>query len=176
MMISCFYYSDIEFGKSYIDREEGSLMPNQARFTVNSDQTKGFLRFSQLRRSSDAEWKQYFVNSGKLSIIASGYIKNFFLEKDNSDVNYTKFSTTNNDYAIVYLRNTTTNNGTLFETHGRNTCRINVKQRSGDIPDYFCTIQFLSSHLLNDSSNITRFDLTLYDKTGRMDLSNIQIE
>ncbi|CAG8643657.1 10431_t:CDS:2, partial [Racocetra fulgida] len=92
-----------------------------------------------------------------------------------------------------------------------NTCKINVKQRSRDIPDYLCTIQFLSSgsvrnffsyvvnntndneyeiislpfggyvkiDLLDDSSNITRFNLTLYNETGgidRIDLSNIQIE
>ncbi|CAG8568812.1 3385_t:CDS:2, partial [Racocetra fulgida] len=54
--------SEIEFGKSYIDHDpKGSLMPNQAMFAVNSDRTKGFLRFSQLRKSSDAEWKQYSV-------------------------------------------------------------------------------------------------------------------
>ncbi|CAG8798443.1 21987_t:CDS:2, partial [Cetraspora pellucida] len=92
--------SDIKFGESYIDRNS-TLMPNQATFAMNSDRTKGFLRFSPIRGSNDAEWKQYFVNyTGHLSLIGSGIISNFFSNRDHSDANYTIFSTTNNDYVI----------------------------------------------------------------------------
>ncbi|KAF0553521.1 hypothetical protein F8M41_020250 [Gigaspora margarita] len=115
--------SDIEFGKSYVDDDHDvGLIPNQATFAVNSDRTKGFLRFSQYTNSSDAVWNQYFVNSmGHLNMTGSGNISNFYPTYDQK---YAIFSTTNNDYAIVYLNTinatdtTAPNINTPFEIHG----------------------------------------------------------
>ncbi|CAG8553116.1 322_t:CDS:2, partial [Gigaspora rosea] len=117
--------SDIEFGESYVDDDYNvGLIPNQARFEVNSDRTKGFLRFSQYKHSNDAVWNQYFVNStGHLNMTGLGIISNFYkilaTTNDSYDQNYEIFSATNNDYVIVYLNTTVTNISTPFEIHGK---------------------------------------------------------
>ncbi|CAG8796466.1 16146_t:CDS:2, partial [Dentiscutata erythropus] len=116
-------FSDIEFGSSYTDPYNG-LMLNQAKFAVNSDPTKGFLRFFQPSNSNNGSCQHYTVNSnGIISQLATcnNSILDFFPTDDNSNINYTIFSTNNNDYAIVRFTNEIIGNlnNTPLETHGR---------------------------------------------------------
>ncbi|CAG8711116.1 15217_t:CDS:2, partial [Gigaspora rosea] len=85
--------SSIQFGQSYVNPVTNAWVPNQAVIRINIDPKQGFLRLSQIARSSDSEWRQ--DANGHISYL-SGDIIQVITEI------YTTIATLNGGYAIVF--------------------------------------------------------------------------
>ncbi|RIB25294.1 hypothetical protein C2G38_2138850 [Gigaspora rosea] len=174
--------SDIEFGESYVDDDYNvGLIPNQARFEVNSDRTKGFLRFSQYKHSNDAVWNQYFVNStGHLNMTGSVLDFSSFPVNNISENGYEVVSLPFGDYVIIDRLNdsNSTFNLALFNGKGETLSSIQIKSSFHGVHTVDAlpnnTIFFTNPDTENSSWGIFGYHIPYVDVTDQTD-TNIKI-